>query len=76
MPIYVAMTVDDLDARDDPKRSDYVATYEMTPEDQATVFAIIKKYKGKYQNTVGFPVQSICIRQGLARDGGPLDAAE
>ena len=44
MAIYVSLTVDDLDNRNDPKHSDRTATYKMSKEDIQTVLALIRKY--------------------------------
>lgn len=43
--IYVALVVDDLDARDDRERSDRIATYSCTKEEIATIMGIIKKHR-------------------------------
>ena len=60
--VYVSLTIDDLDARNDPTKSDRIAMYDCSPEDREIIFRIIKKYKGeKYQNHVGFPVEERVI---------------
>jgi hypothetical protein len=56
--IYVSLCIDHLGARNDPTKSDRVATYTCTPEEIATIMEIIKRHKGEHKNVVGFPIES------------------